>query len=125
MKRSTFTILLYLGGIISLSAQQNIVWKRCATNHDHATHEFEEWLNSKKEFAIAGENEVLRIPVVMHILHQGEPLGEGTNMSNEQVLSQLAVINQDFRRKEGSRGYNNPPCRRRCQHRICAGRKGP
>ncbi|MCW5912691.1 MAG: hypothetical protein KIT62_16600, partial [Cyclobacteriaceae bacterium] len=30
------------------------------------------------------------IPVVVHIIHNGEPIGTGTNISDNQVLSQIS-----------------------------------
>ena len=41
--------------------------------------------------------QVLTIPVVMHILHLGEGVGEGTNISDEQVLSCIRNLNERFR----------------------------
>jgi len=41
-----------------------------------------------------GREEVLTIPIVFHILHQ-----KGTeNISNEQILDQVAILNRDFRK---------------------------
>ena len=42
---------------------------------------------------------VYQIPVVVHIIHNGEPVGEGTNISAEQVYSQIEVLNEDFRKR--------------------------
>lgn len=41
---------------------------------------------------------IITIPVVVHILHKGEPIGTGTNISVAQIQSQIDVLNQDFRR---------------------------
>ena len=41
--------------------------------------------------------EVITIPVVIHILHVGEPIGEGTNISNEQAESCIRNLNERFR----------------------------
>jgi len=41
--------------------------------------------------------QVLTIPVVFHIIHLGEPIGEGTNISDEQILSCLENLNHRFR----------------------------
>lgn len=41
---------------------------------------------------------VITIPVVVHVLHKGEPIGTGTNISVAQIQSQIDVLNQDFRR---------------------------
>ena len=51
-------------------------------------------------------DEVLRIPVVFHIIHQGQAIGTGDNLSEAQILSQIKVMNQDYRRMAGTRGYN-------------------
>ncbi|HEY8657970.1 MAG TPA: M43 family zinc metalloprotease [Hanamia sp.] len=40
----------------------------------------------------------ITIPVVVHVLHNGEPVGVGNNISDAQVQSQIAVLNEDFRR---------------------------
>lgn len=42
-------------------------------------------------------SQVLTIPVVFHILHLGEAVGEGTNISDEQVLSCIENLNHRFR----------------------------
>lgn len=61
---------------------------------------FEEWMSEKM-----AENKVKRteagiytIPIVIHILHGGEPIGTGRNISEEQIMSQIEVLNEDFRR---------------------------
>ncbi|HLF33914.1 MAG TPA: M43 family zinc metalloprotease, partial [Cyclobacteriaceae bacterium] len=66
---------------------------------------FEQWLSKKKSeaieaklFSAARKKSIYLIPVVVHIIHLGEPLGEGTNISDEQVSSQIAVLNEDYRR---------------------------
>jgi hypothetical protein len=38
------------------------------------------------------------VPIVYHILHTGQPIGTGYNISYAQVLSQHKVINEDFNR---------------------------
>ncbi|SFZ92825.1 Pregnancy-associated plasma protein-A [Flaviramulus basaltis] len=54
-------------------------------------------------------NNVYKIPVVIHVIHNGEIVGEGTNLSVERIERQIEILNEDFRRKEGTRGYNNNP----------------
>lgn len=44
------------------------------------------------------EEEVFTIPVVVHIIHNGENIGQGANLSIERVLSQIETLNKDFRR---------------------------
>ena len=52
---------------------------------------------------------VVSIPVIFHIVHNGEAVGSGTNLSLAQVQSQIAVLNEDFRKAAGSPGFNNSP----------------
>ncbi|TYA52401.1 M43 family zinc metalloprotease [Formosa maritima] len=47
---------------------------------------------------------VLEIPLVVHVLHNGEPLGTGANITDAQVLSQVTVMNEDFRMMVGTPG---------------------
>lgn len=52
---------------------------------------------------------VYRLPVVFHVLHHGEPVGTGSNLSEGRILGQIRVLNEDFRRKPGTRGHNMHP----------------
>jgi len=49
------------------------------------------------------------IPIIVHVVHKGEAVGTGRNLSQAQVQSQIDVLNEDYRRKVGSRGYNTSP----------------
>lgn len=50
------------------------------------------------------------LPIIVHVVHNGEAVGSGTNISQAQVQSQIAVLNEDFRRMAGTPGgaSNNP-----------------
>ncbi len=52
---------------------------------------------------------VYQIPVVIHVLHLGEPLGEGYNLSEARIEGQIRILNEDYRRKEGTPGFNTHP----------------
>ena len=39
---------------------------------------------------------VINVPVVVHIIHSGEPVGTGSNISDAQVAAQIQVMNEDF-----------------------------
>ncbi len=49
------------------------------------------------------------LPVVVHVIHHGEPVGVGPNMSDARVMRQIEILNEDFRRRPGTRGYNEHP----------------
>jgi hypothetical protein len=52
---------------------------------------------------------LVRIPVVVHVIHNGTAIGTGANISNAQVLSQIQVLNEDYRKMVGTRGENSNP----------------
>ena len=52
---------------------------------------------------------IFYLPVVVHVVHNGEMIGEGSNLSSERIERQIEILNEDFRRKVGTRGYNNHP----------------
>lgn len=59
------------------------------------------------------QDEVIRIPTVIHVIHNNANNvvgGTGNrNISDEQVFSQMKVLNDDFRKKLNTRGYNTNP----------------
>ncbi|OYQ43242.1 T9SS type A sorting domain-containing protein [Flavobacterium aurantiibacter] len=74
---------------------------------------FENWMSAKiRERQATGNrsaqstNTVYTIPVVVHVIHNGDAYGTGENITDEQVLSQIQVLNQDFRRMLNTPGYN-------------------
>lgn len=78
--------------------------------------EFEAWLaplvEKAKQERIAGKSQnggIITIPVVVHVIHSGEPYGTAPNITDEQVQSQITVMNQDFRRMSGTPGFNSNP----------------
>ncbi|MBL4592661.1 MAG: T9SS type A sorting domain-containing protein [Flavobacteriales bacterium] len=71
--------------------------------------EFEAWLAPKieewkKNGMMHGNKVVLTIPVVVHVIHNGDAVGSSENISQLQVNSQIVVLNEDFRKITGSRG---------------------
>jgi PKD repeat protein len=77
--------------------------------------EFEKFLKIKIEeidkLRAAGRTQagVLTIPIIVHVVHNGEALGSGTNLSQAQVKAQIDVLNEDFRRLAGTPGENSDP----------------
>lgn len=50
---------------------------------------------------------LLTISVVVHVIHNGEPIGQGQNLSTEQIQAQIEVLNEDFTALN-SQFYNTP-----------------
>lgn len=70
--------------------------------------QFEQWLKGKladsklKTFGTKKTGTpTYTIPVVVHIIHNGEAIGTGTNISDAQVISQISVLNKDYLRLNG------------------------
>lgn len=65
---------------------------------------FEEWLaprlKSLEEAKRKGiyKKATYTIPVVVHVIHNGENVGAGTNLPYAQIESQIRVLNEDFNR---------------------------
>lgn len=83
-----------------------------------STTEFEQWITpkielekNKKKNAVEGfkTNAVITIPVVVHVIHNGDLLGADENIFDEQAISQIQVLNEDFRKKLNTPGYNTNP----------------
>jgi hypothetical protein len=75
--------------------------------------QFEQWLhqhaiNHLRQQQARQQSGPYRIPVVVHVIHNGEPEGTGTNIPEAQILSQIEVINNDFRRLNAD-ATNTPP----------------
>lgn len=66
--------------------------------------QFETWMKNKLQARAqalgAQRTEATNyvIPVVVHVIHNGEAVGTGTNISDAQILSQIKVLNDDFNR---------------------------
>lgn len=58
-----------------------------------------------KNFRI--EADTMVIPVIVHVIHNGDAVGQNENISKEQIYSQIEVLNEDFQRKAGTAGFNN------------------
>lgn len=91
------------------------------------THEeFEAWLSERmRRRDFSATREVLTIPVVVHVIHNGETLGAGTNITYDQVASQIEVLNEDFRRLEGTNGFNEDSVGADIEIEFCLATLGP
>ena len=80
--------------------------KRCDTVMDSIFDEqFQQEINQiilekrKNQNHFRTEEAVYVIPIIFHIIHQGETINEGLNISATQIYNQFEALNQDFRRK--------------------------
>ena len=86
--------------------------------------EFETWLSRKMVHSVP-TRAVYTIPVIVHILHDDEAKGAGTNLSAARVQSQIDVLNEDFRRKLGTPGHNTNSVGADVEIEFCLATVGP
>ncbi len=55
---------------------------------------------------IESEEQIYQLAIVVHVIHGGEEVGTGYNLSKARILEQIETLNNDFRKKEGTLGYN-------------------
>src|SRR6185295_18176045 len=90
---------------IELLKSKNVLFENSNT--------FEKWLQQKqasrsRQTKSQRTQATYQIPVVVHVIHNGEAVGSGTNISDAQILSQISVLNKDYKRLNADAG-NTPP----------------
>jgi len=110
LKKSLLPALILLGGTHLLAQEKcgtvEYEKRRRQLNPRLETiDQFENWMSGKlAQLKAKGqqggriESTTYTIPVVVHVIHNGEPIGTGTNVSDAQVISQIQALNRDFPR---------------------------
>ena len=75
---------------------------------------FEKWVSDQTDLLNNNSGNLYRtnpiiytIPVIFHIIHNGEAVGVGRNIAKAFIDSQIVQLNNDFRRKAGTSGFNS------------------
>ena len=76
--------------------------------------QFEAWVtplvNKYKAMRTSSQSGgIITIPVVVHVIHSGQAEGTAPNITDAQAISQITVLNQDYRKMIGTPGYNTNP----------------
>lgn len=95
--------------------------------------EFESWLAPKIEeykrikqtMKAADAGTIITIPVVVHIIHDNKAYGVAENITDEQILSQITVLNQDFRKMINTPGHNDNPIGADLEIEFCLAQRTP
>lgn len=98
-----------------------------------STEEFERWLAPRITEAKAkrlqkdglGSNAVVTIPIVFHVIHNGDAIGENENLADEQLLSQIRVLNEDYRRAADTPGFNDNTVGADMEIEFCLAKRTP
>lgn len=119
------------GKIRCLSSEYEEYLQLRNTSRSSAT-VFEHWIapkvnahNNAVILALNPEETIITIPVVVHIIHNGDAIGVNENITDEQILSQITVLNQDFRRMEGTPGFNTKAVGADVQIQFCLAQTDP
>jgi len=60
---------------------------------------FQQMMKKSEQFSRVGNSAIIyNIPVIFHIVHNGEPIGASRNITQAQINSQLVILNEDFRK---------------------------
>jgi hypothetical protein len=96
---------------------------RCSTNQVHDKHLAQNLLLQNNITQLAQQvaayealhandkptRAIAKIPVVVHVLHNGQNVGSGPNISDAQINSQIQALNEDFRLKNADSLPTNHP----------------
>lgn len=106
-----FWLILLFSAPLFLHAQIRCGFDSLLANtHRSQTHEeFSEWLHKKSKlnttqslfsefFGGKKVSEIYELPIVFHIIHTGQSVGTGYNLSDERIIDQMDRLNDDFRR---------------------------
>ncbi len=111
-KTYTMNELKDLKGVIKCASTSYEKYLQAKDPNRMTDAQFESWIAPLIENAKANKSNsggIITIPVVVHVIHSGQPVGTAPNITANQVKSQITVMNNDFRRAVGTLGYNTSP----------------
>jgi hypothetical protein len=118
-------------GLASCGAYEFDQYQNSINPKKETTQQFESWLAAKirnsqeSNFQGRQAGQVITIPVVVHIIHDNKPYGVDENITNEQILSQITVLNQDYRRMMDTPGFNSNPIGADIEIEFCLAQRTP
>ncbi len=93
-----------------LKQLKNPNWVKQQAEFEYKIREFQ---NSQRGQNLRVTDKIYRIPVVVHVIHNNASNFVGgannTNISDDQIKNQIRVINEDYRKKVGTNGFNSNP----------------
>ena len=112
MKTYVFVILSTFFSLTLQCQNENfcatdLIQKKYFENHPEEKAQFEkqEKLLQKaiqKNFIYKNSEEIYKVPIVVHVMHLGESVGTGNNISDAQILSGIQQLNDDYRNVNGN-----------------------
>lgn len=94
--------------------------------------EFESWLapkieayKQKNQTRKTSDENIITIPVVVHVIHDDKAVGVDENIADAQIISQITILNQDYRKMLGTPGYNTNPVGADTEIEFCLAQRTP
>ena len=114
------------------TAAKTINERGCGTQDPGS--QWDTWFNNQveefKATSFSGKNQMVNytIPVVVHVIHSGQAVGSGFNISQAQVIDQINILNADY----AGTGFNSGSVpaifagiKANCQLSFCLATKNP
>ena len=71
---------------------------KLSENNDQILNEYQEYIQQEfKSDQNIQKRSTITIPVVVHVIHGGQNVGSGPNISAERVAQQIEILNEDYR----------------------------
>lgn len=84
--------------------------ERCMVFYSEESTDFEHWMKATQHSSFELEERMdFNIPMIFHIVHNGDVLNSIGNTSAASVYAQIETLNEDFNKKLGSNGHNDHP----------------
>ncbi|MDZ7897889.1 MAG: M43 family zinc metalloprotease [Arcicella sp.] len=95
-------------GLVDKEKSKNPAWLRQKAEFEY---QIRENIKNTEGANLRTADKLLKIPVVVHVIHNNPAniIGgaNNANITDEQIKSQITVLNEDYRRKVGTRGFNS------------------
>ncbi len=73
--------------------------------HTGQEHQLKQYKEEIKQYSSTRSGGVIaELPIVFHIIHNGEPIGQGSNMAESRIMEQFNSLNEDFAFLNSDRG---------------------
>ena len=113
-RKALIGLFLWIGGNVGIAQHsEHLIFSKhtCGTSYrDGSTRTVNTATRKLRSTNITFPTDsLLSLPIVVHVVHQGEAVGTGSNLSFVQILSQFEVLNEDFRRLPNTNGHNTSP----------------
>ena len=102
MKNNLLTLISLLLFSLSIYAQNENQFCETSVPNEAWENEFQK-LISKFNTSQKQSSTVYTIPIIFHVIHEGQAIGTFPNISQDQINSQITVLNQDF----SGNGFNS------------------